>query len=136
MSTPIKPAPGSLRTAFQRATLGGNIDFRALPTGAKPTVDDRLKIAVKTHTTALHVKAHHAKHEQLWVSRRYAELLQKQGAHPELRPNFAQDDPKARIKRQAQMEVAHKLATRLHRVEQAGKRMLGVDVTRDRDLGR
>lgn len=122
----VRPTP-----AFQRAVK--EQDGRP---ARKLTADDRLVIAKKTLDTALHVQAHHAKHAQAWISQRYGDLLRKEALTPQLKPSFALDDPKLRIKRQAEMEVAHKLAKRLQRVEDIGRRMLGGQIARGRDRGR
>jgi hypothetical protein len=126
-STLVRPTP-----AFQRAARA-----QAVEPSQKLTPTDRLAIAIKTHETALKVKAHHAKHAQAWISQRYGDLLRKEALTPQLKPSFALDDPKPRIKRQAEMAVAHKLAMRLQRVNDIGKQMLvGVKHERGRDQGR
>ena len=125
-STLMRPTPAFERVAREQ-------DSRPTRT---LTVDDRLAVAKKTLRTALHVKAHHAKNAQAWISQRYGDLLRKDALTPQLKPSFALDDPKPRIKRQAEMEVAHKLAKRLQRVEDIGRRMLGGHVARGRDRGR
>lgn len=125
-STPIRPTP-----AFQRAAREQDVGSTR-----QVVAHDRLAIAIKTHETALKVKAHHAKHAQGWVSQRYGDLLRKEALTPQLKPSFALDDPKPRIKRQAEVAVAHKLAMRLQRVDDIGRRMLGAQADRGRDRGR
>ncbi len=96
---------------------------------------DRLDIVGRAFQVSVAVKRHHDKHAQLWVSQRYADLLRNEGSAPAMRPSWAMDDPKARLKRKAELEVAHKLANRLDRVERTARRMLGRSVDRDRGLG-
>jgi hypothetical protein len=123
--------PAALTRAMREAAR----ERPSAPISRAVTGTERLQTVNRAFQVSVAVKKHHNKNAQLWVSQRYATLLKKEGSQPALRPSWAMDDPRARLKRQAELGVAHKLAKRLERVEQASKRMLGKTADRERGLG-